>query len=116
MYVEERLAALGLVFPEPPMPLGNYTAVGEAGGLLFISGQVPLADGKVNYTGRIGDEITIEDGQQASQLTAVLDGASDLFTAALGHKTGHARSAFSHSQLPAKAAVVIVVTAQLISA
>jgi hypothetical protein len=46
----------------------------------------------------------------------VLDGASDLFAAVLGDKAGHARSAFSHSQLPANAAVVLVVIAQVLPA
>jgi enamine deaminase RidA (YjgF/YER057c/UK114 family) len=44
---------------------------------------------------------------------AVLDGASDLFAAVLGDKAGHARSAFSQSQLPANATVILVVTAQM---
>ena len=151
MSVEQKLQDLGLSLPNPPQPLGAYTAVSEAGDLLFISGQVPLRDGKMMYTGKVGDTQTIEEGQQAAQLTAlnvlaqirkhlggfdrldhivrveghvscvdgfyaqpaVLDGASDLFAQVLGDKAGHARSAFSHSQLPANATVILVVIAQI---
>jgi enamine deaminase RidA (YjgF/YER057c/UK114 family) len=151
MSIEQKLAELGLELPQPPQPLGSYTAVSEAGNLLFISGQVPLRDGKLVYTGRVGDQLTLNDGRQAAQLTAlnvlaqisrhlggferlhhivrveghvssvdgfydqpaVLDGASELLAHVLGDKAGHARSAFSHSQLPANATVILVVIAQI---
>ena len=151
MSIEQKLQDLGLSLPNPPQPLGAYTAVSEAGDLLFISGQVPLRDGKMMYTGKVGDTQTLEQGQQAAQLTAlnvlaqirkhlggferldhivrveghvscvdgfyaqpaVLDGASDLFAKVLGEKAGHARSAFSHSQLPGNATVILVVIAQI---
>ncbi|RAR47679.1 enamine deaminase RidA (YjgF/YER057c/UK114 family) [Paraburkholderia unamae] len=154
MSVEQKLADLGLTLPAAPQPLGNYSAVSEAGNLLFISGQGPLADGKLRWSGRVGAELTLEEGQQAAQLTAlnvlaqikrhlggferlhhivrveghvssaegflaqpvVLDAASDLFAAVLGEKAGHARSAFSHSQLPANLAVELVVIAQILPA
>jgi enamine deaminase RidA (YjgF/YER057c/UK114 family) len=152
--VEEKIAELGLTLPSAPKPLGNYTAVSEAGNLLFISGQGPISNGKLLWTGRVGAELTLEEGQEAARLTAlnvlaqikqhlggferlhhivrleghvssadhflgqpaVLDGASDLFAAVLGDKAGHARSAFSHSQLPANLAVELVVIAQILPA
>lgn len=151
MAVEQKLAELGFKLPEAPQPLGSYTAVSETGNLLFISGQVPIANGKMMYTGRVGDELTIDEGKRAAQLSAlnvlaqisrhlggfdrlhhivrleghvssadgfhgqpaVIDAASDLFAAVLGDKAGHARSAFSHYQLPANATVVIVVIAEI---
>ncbi|MBC8742524.1 RidA family protein [Paraburkholderia sp. UCT31] len=154
MSVQQKLAELGLELPSPAQPLGSYTAVSEAGNLLFISGQVPLSDGKMVYTGRVGENLTLEEGRKAAQLAAlnvlaqisrhlggferlhhivrveghvssadgfygqpaVVDGASDLFAAVLGDKAGHARSAFSHSQGPADAAVVIVVIAEILPA
>ncbi|MGF6656965.1 enamine deaminase RidA (YjgF/YER057c/UK114 family) [Paraburkholderia youngii] len=154
MSVQQKLAELGLELPTPPQPLGSYTAVSEAGNLLFISGQVPLSAGKMIYTGRVGETLTLEQGREAARLAAlnalaqisqhlggferlhhivrveghvssadgfydqpaVVDGASDLFAAVLGHKAGHARSAFSHSQGPANAAVVIVVIAEILPA
>ncbi|WP_321956870.1 RidA family protein [Paraburkholderia bannensis] len=154
MSIEKRLAELGLTLPEAPQPLGSYTAVSEAGNLLFISGQVPLVSGKIAFTGQIGRDLSIEEGRAAARATAlnvlaqiarhlggvdqmerlerivrveghvssaegfydqpaVLDGASELFAQVLGDKAGHARSAFSHTQLPANAAVALVVIASL---
>ncbi len=149
--ISQRLSDLGLRLPTPPTPLGNYTAVSQAGDLLFISGQLPLEQGKIAYMGRVGEELSIADGKQAAQLAAlnvlaqidkylggferldhivrleghvssadgfysqpaVLDGASDLFAAVLGDKAGHARSAFSHRQLPGNASIELVVIAQI---
>jgi enamine deaminase RidA (YjgF/YER057c/UK114 family) len=71
MSVQEKLAARGLTLPNPPQPLGSYTAVSQAGDLLFISGQLPLLDGKVMWQGALGRELTLEQGQQAAELAAL---------------------------------------------
>ncbi len=71
MSVESKLAARGLTLPPPPKPLGSYTAVSQAGDLLFISGQLPLQDGKVVWQGQVGRELTVEQGKQAAQLAAL---------------------------------------------
>lgn len=71
MSIEERLAARGLRLPNPPRPLGSYTAVSQAGDLLFISGQLPLADGKVVWQGQVGKDLTLEEGQRAAELAAL---------------------------------------------
>jgi enamine deaminase RidA (YjgF/YER057c/UK114 family) len=69
--VEQRLAARGLALPVPPKPLGSYTAVSRAGDLLFISGQLPLADGKVVWQGQVGRDLTLEEGRRAAELAAL---------------------------------------------
>lgn len=71
MTVEQKLAELGLALPEPPNPLGSYTAVSEAGNLLFVSGQLPLVDGKVAYSGRVGEQLSVDDGKHAARLAAL---------------------------------------------
>lgn len=71
MSVESKLAARGLKLPPPPQPLGSYTAVSRAGDLLFISGQLPLRDGKVVWQGQVGKDLTVEQGKQAAQLAAL---------------------------------------------
>ncbi|AQV97342.1 RidA family protein [Cupriavidus necator] len=71
MSVHERLAARGLALPPPPQPLGSYTAVSRAGDLLFISGQLPLQDGKVVWQGQIGADLTVEEGKRAAELAAL---------------------------------------------
>lgn len=71
MSIEQRLKERGLSLPNPPQPLGSYTAVSQAGDLLFISGQLPLQDGKVVWQGALGRELTLEQGKQAAQLAAL---------------------------------------------
>ena len=71
MTVASKLAALGLTLPPPPRPLGRYTAVSQAGDLLFISGQLPLRDGQVVWQGQVGKDLTVEQGRQAAQLAAL---------------------------------------------
>jgi enamine deaminase RidA (YjgF/YER057c/UK114 family) len=71
MSIEQRLKDRGLSLPNPPKPLGSYTAVSQAGDLLFISGQLPLQDGKVVWQGALGQDLTLEEGKQAAQLAAL---------------------------------------------
>jgi enamine deaminase RidA (YjgF/YER057c/UK114 family) len=71
MSVQQRLAALGLALPQPPQPLGSYTAVSQAGDLLFISGQLPLQDGEVLWKGQVGKDLTIDEGKRAAELAAL---------------------------------------------
>jgi enamine deaminase RidA (YjgF/YER057c/UK114 family) len=71
MSVEQKLAARGLALPTAPQPLGAYKAVVESQGMLYISAQVPIRDGKVVFQGRVGVDLTLEQGQQAAELTAL---------------------------------------------
>jgi enamine deaminase RidA (YjgF/YER057c/UK114 family) len=66
-----RLAELGIVLPTPPVPLASYVPYVRSGNLLFFAGQIPLRDGAVAYTGKLGDEVTMETGQTAAQLCAI---------------------------------------------
>jgi enamine deaminase RidA (YjgF/YER057c/UK114 family) len=70
--VEGRLAALGLQLPEsPPRPAGSYRATVVSNGLLFISGQLPSFGGKVQFTGRVGAELSEAQGIEAARLAAL---------------------------------------------
>ena len=66
-----RLRALGLELPIVPKPLGNYVEVSQAGSLLFISGRLPVANGKLTITGRLGDSLSVEQGREAARLAAM---------------------------------------------
>ena len=68
MDVEARLAKLGLALPEAPSPAANYVPFTIAKGLLFIAGQAPVRDGKYAFTGRVGNEVTVETAQAAARL------------------------------------------------
>lgn len=70
---EERLRALGLVLPEPPAPLGSYATASQAGELLFLSGMLPLINGRLAVKGRIGAEVSLQQGREAV-LIALLNG------------------------------------------
>lgn len=69
--IHQRLVARGLTLPVPPKPLGSYSAVSQAGDLLFVSGQLPLRDGKVIWQGQVGKDLTLEEGRQAAELAAL---------------------------------------------
>jgi enamine deaminase RidA (YjgF/YER057c/UK114 family) len=66
-----RLRDLGVVLPTPPSPLGAYVEASQAGSLLFISGTLPLVDGKLAISGRIGRDLTVSQGQEAARLAAL---------------------------------------------
>jgi len=70
MSVEERLAELGLVLPEPAAAVANYVPFVESDGLVSISGQLPFKDGKP-LTGKVGRDLDLDMAQQAARLCAI---------------------------------------------
>ena len=81
--IDERLAALGLTLPTPAAPIANYVPFVRTGNLVVCSGQLPLVDGRIAVTGKLGADVPIERGQAAArqcmanvlaQLRAALDG------------------------------------------
>ncbi|GCE23010.1 RidA family protein [Dictyobacter kobayashii] len=67
----ERLEALGIQLPTPPIPLGNYVETSLVGTLLFTSGILPFVNGKLLFTGRLGADLTLEQGQEAARYAAL---------------------------------------------
>jgi enamine deaminase RidA (YjgF/YER057c/UK114 family) len=68
---EDRLRDLGIDLPGPPSPLGAYVEAVQTGNLLFLSGTLPLESGVPRFLGRIGGELSVEDGQRATHLAAL---------------------------------------------
>src|ERR1700761_2941871 len=68
---EQRLKDLGINLPRPPSPLGAYVEAVQAGNLLFLSGTLPVEEGVPRFLGRIGGELSIEDGRRATRLAAL---------------------------------------------
>lgn len=68
---EQRLKQLGLNLPAPPKPLGAYVEAVEASNLLFLSGTLPMEDGVPKFLGRIGADLSIEEGRGAARLAAL---------------------------------------------
>ena len=71
MTIENNLKKLNIYLPKAPEPVGSYVAYIKTGSLLFISGQLPI-DANGNITkGKIGKDLTLEDGQKASKLCVI---------------------------------------------
>ncbi len=69
--IRQRVHALGLTLPTPSQPAANYINHVSSQHQLFISGQIPMLDGKPAYLGRLGDSLSDEDGAQAAELAAL---------------------------------------------
>ena len=68
---EQRLRDLGIDLSHPPRPLGAYVEAVQTGSLLFLSGTLPLEGGTPKFVGRVGGELSIEDGRRATHLAAL---------------------------------------------
>lgn len=68
--IDARLRQAGIMLPEPPAPAGSYRPVVCRGTLGFVSGQFPFAHGRLAHTGRVGTELTIEQGRECAAITA----------------------------------------------
>ena len=68
---EGRLKELGIELPTPSKPVANYVPWVRVGQLVHISGQVPISAGKVTHTGKLGADVTLEDGQAAARQCVV---------------------------------------------
>ena len=70
--IESRLQELGITLPDSPAPLANYVPVVKTGNLIYLSGVSPTAksDGS-EYKGKLGDNISVDEGYDAARLTAV---------------------------------------------
>ena len=69
--VEGRLKDAGVVLPTPPAPAGNYVPVVVTGKLAVVSGQIASKDGKVAIKGKLGADVSIEQGAEAARLCAI---------------------------------------------
>ncbi|MFL6102458.1 MAG: RidA family protein [Actinomycetes bacterium] len=68
---EERLQELGVSLPAPAVPVAAYVPCVRTGSLVYVSGQVPVLDGKPSHLGHLGDNVDLEDGRAAARTCAV---------------------------------------------
>ena len=108
MTIEERILQLGVSLPEAPKPVATYVPACLAGDLLFVSGVLPVQNGTLALTGKLGQELHVEQGYEAAQV-AVLN-ALAIVRQELGtldrvrrvvRMTGHVASASGFSEQPA---------------
>lgn len=71
MSIYDRMKELGVSLPDAPEAMGLYVPVRASGTLLFSSGQGPLRNGEVLFTGKVGAERTLEEGAEAARLCAL---------------------------------------------
>lgn len=71
MSATARLNELGITLPTPPAPVASYVPFAICGNQVFISGQIPLKDGKLSFVGKVGADIQLKDAQDAAKLCAI---------------------------------------------
>jgi len=69
--INSRLSGLGITLPAPPKPLGNYVEASDLGNLLFLTGMLPVVNGKLAYSGRLGDNLSVKEGQEAARICSL---------------------------------------------
>ena len=131
----DRIKELGITLPESPSPVANYIPVVKTGNLIYLSGVGPAdkPDG-TSYTGKLGKDLSIDEGYDAARLTAVniisrlsmvnatpdfldppavTNGCSDLLVEVFGDKGRHARSAIGVATLPGGMPIEIELIAEI---
>ncbi len=69
--IDARLAELGITLPDAPKAAGAYVGYVRSGNLLFVAGQVPFWNGELRHTGKVGLDLTLEEGQEAARVCAL---------------------------------------------
>lgn len=69
--IAARLKELGIELPEPAVPQANYVGNVITGNLIFTAGQIPLKNGKAEFIGKLGRDLTVEQGYEAAKLCAI---------------------------------------------
>ena len=69
--IEARLTELGITLPQAAAPAANYVPYVISGNLLYISGQLPMENGKLGVTGHLGRDVDVAGGQRAAELCAI---------------------------------------------
>jgi enamine deaminase RidA (YjgF/YER057c/UK114 family) len=108
MSFDAKLTELGIALPPAPKPVATYIPAVRAGDLLFLSGTGPFKDGRIAFTGKLGRDLTVEQGYEAARLTllnALAMARQELGTldrvVRVVRVTGHVASAEGFTQQPA---------------
>lgn len=66
-----RLRELGIALPPPPTPLGAYVESSDSGNMLFLSGTLPVVNRKLAIAGRLGENLSVKEGQEAARIASL---------------------------------------------
>jgi enamine deaminase RidA (YjgF/YER057c/UK114 family) len=73
--IEEKIVSLGIELPDAPRSAGSYVQVVVTGNLVFVSGQIPVEQGstsmQIKFKGKVGKDISLEEGQEAARLCTI---------------------------------------------
>ena len=69
--IDARLEELGIDLPRPPDAAGSYVGHVRAGALLFLAGQIPFRNGELTLKGKVGGDLTVEQGREAARICAL---------------------------------------------
>ena len=69
--IDEKLDLLNIILPIPPKPAGSYVPVVVTGKLAFVSGQIPIKDGKVAFLGKVPKDTSVEEAQKAAKICVI---------------------------------------------
>ena len=75
--IEERLKELGIEIPTPPSPAGSYIPVVTTGNLAFVSGQIPMKEGKVIFEGKVPENQSVDSAREAAKI-CIINGLAQL--------------------------------------
>ena len=70
-YINSRLSELRITLPAPPTPLGTYVESSDTGNLLFLSGTLPVVNRRLALSGRLGANLSVQQGQEAARIAAL---------------------------------------------
>ena len=71
MSTEEKIKSLGLTIPPAPQPVAAYVPAVKSGSYIYTSGQLPMVAGELKYIGKLGQELSVEEGYEAAKICAL---------------------------------------------
>ncbi len=71
MFIEKRIKDLGFDLPKLEKPMASYVQTVKVGNIVYVTGQPPIVDGKLLYTGKFGEELTVAEGVKAAEICAL---------------------------------------------
>lgn len=69
--IEDKIVAMGITLPAVPAPPASFVSAVTTGNLVFLSGQIPLEDGALRFTGKVGKEVSLEDGYAMARVCVI---------------------------------------------